>query len=64
MFECGFARGREKEVVLLTADELGCLPFDIRQRKTFRCHKDSQVGLDELSSKVEESLKAAFEERR
>ena len=64
MFECGFARGREKEVVLLTADELGCLPFDIRQRKTFRYHKDSQVGLDELSSKVEESLKAAFEERR
>jgi hypothetical protein len=57
MFEFGFACGCEKDVVIITSDDLTSLPFDFRQKRVIRYFK-SEAGLQELSEKLGEFLKA------
>lgn len=58
MYELGFAHGKDKQVILITSDPLENLPFDIRSYRVLKYHKDSQIGLTELSGVVASAMKS------
>lgn len=57
MFELGYAQGCGKQVVVLCADDLSDLPFDVRQRRTIQ-YRNTVSGLGELAEKIARSLRS------